>query len=87
VADGGGMMAGGTVASAVGDGMAAGDGVAPQLARSKARVEVMVIPIPLPKQEVKAPRLYFSAITATDFPRRTGWRGAALFPPAEGPMP
>jgi F0F1-type ATP synthase membrane subunit c/vacuolar-type H+-ATPase subunit K len=33
----GGVMAGGTVASAVDDGMTAGDGVAPQPARSKSR--------------------------------------------------
>jgi hypothetical protein len=36
-----GVMTGGTVGSAVGDGMAAGGGVAPQPARSKTSVEDM----------------------------------------------
>ena len=49
VADGEGVMAGGTVASAVGEGIATGTGVVPQLARSRARTEVMITSIPLPR--------------------------------------
>jgi len=44
-----GVTAGGTVANAAGEGMAAGDGIAPQLARSKARTEVMVTSVSLPR--------------------------------------
>ena len=85
VADGGGVVAGGTAKVAVGDGMAAEGGVVPQPDSSKTRVEVMIIPIPLPRQELKALRLYFSVVTVTSSPRGTGWCGAALLPPAAGP--
>ena len=54
VEDGGGVMAGGTVASALGDGIATGVGVVPQHGKSKARTEVMITSIPLPRQKVKA---------------------------------
>jgi len=47
----------------------------------------MITSIPLLKQEVKAPGLYFSVITVTGSSRRTGWRGAALLPPAAGSLP
>ena len=80
-----GVIVGRTVVNAAGEGVAAGVGIVPQPAKSKARAKAMITSSPLLGQEAKDPEPHFSPVTATGFPGGTGWRGAALLPPAAGP--